>query len=206
MALSKSTESFSCGTAKEVTGCRFSLYPMSDDFVSIILEALEKTDTSAVWCESDALSTIYRGKRKYVVDAVQALFINAWKQGVHMAMEGNLSKGCPGDIAGESKLSYDGQTPNHRSIKDIHFPALCKLSLYPMGTGNYMTDIKEIVEMAHLKGLEPKSIHYATRIKGDIHTIFEYLEAVCKHMEKVTSHFIVHFTVSVNSPTKEENI
>lgn len=59
------------GTKLDISGCRFSLYPMDSDFVSIILNALEKTDTSGVWSQSDALSTVYRGKLAYVADAVR---------------------------------------------------------------------------------------------------------------------------------------
>lgn len=205
-ASSLSCSTYGCGTGKKITGCRFSLYPMSDEFVPIILGALEKTDISAVWSESDALSTIYRGKREYVFDAVKAIFVNAWREDVHMTMEGNFSKGCPGDIAGESKLDFVGEAPNYLSGKDKNIQANCKYSLYPMGRGEYMEDIREVVEMANSRGLNPKSIHYATRINGEIGNMFAYLEDVCKHMEKVASHFIVHFTISVNSPTKEENI
>lgn len=190
--------------AKEIMGCRFSLYPMDSDFVTIILNALEKTDTSAVWSKSDAMSTIYRGKGHYVMDSVKGLFINAFKPNVHMAMEGQFSKGCPGDIQGDSKLNVEGEAPNFHIVKDVHFPANCKLSLYPMGTGSYMEEIENVVKMAEEKGLQPQSIHYATRISGDIHDIFDYLESVCQYMAGSVSHFILHFTISVNSPTDEE--
>ena len=72
------------GTELPIAGCRFTLYPMSDKYIEIILGALKKTDTSAVWSETDALSTVYRGKLPYVADAVQALFLNAYRPGVHM--------------------------------------------------------------------------------------------------------------------------
>ena len=61
------------GTELPIAGCRFTLYPMSDKYIEIILGSLEKTNTSAVWSETDALSTVYRGKLPYVADAVQAL-------------------------------------------------------------------------------------------------------------------------------------
>ena len=83
------------GTQLPISGCRFTLYPMCDNFIDIILGSLKKTDTSAVWSETDALSTVYRGKLAYVADAVQALFLNAYRPGVHMALEGQFSKGCP---------------------------------------------------------------------------------------------------------------
>ncbi len=195
-----------CDSRKEITGCRFSLYPMDSDFVKIILHALKKADTSAVWSQSDALSTLYRGRLNYVMDAVKGLFMYAWKKEVHMSLEGQISKGCPGDTAGDTKLDYTGDLPNNTQLQGIHFPALCKLALYPMGTGDYMDDIAKVISMAEEQGLKPETIHYATRIQGDIHALFTYLESVCSLMESVVPHYILHFTISVNSPTNEEEV
>ena len=191
------------GTNLDISGCRFSLYPMTDNFVSVILGALEKTDTSAVWSQSDALSTVYRGKLPYVADAVRALFINAWQPEVHMALEGQFSKGCPGDTDGDSLMDREGEAPNRAKIQDRHFPVLCKLALYPMGTGDYIDEIAKVWRMAEAEGLNPKTIHYATRIEGDVQKVFDYLEEVCRLMEQSVPHYILHFTLSVNSPTNE---
>ena len=191
------------GTNLDISGCRFSLYPMTDNFVSVILGALEKTDTSAVWSQSDALSTVYRGKLPYVADAVRALFINAWQPEVHMALGGQFSKGCPGDTDGDSLLDREGEAPNRAKIQDRHFPVLCKLALYPMGTGDYIDEIAKVWRMAEAEGLNPKTIHYATRIEGDVQKVFDYLEEVCRLMEQSVPHYILHFTLSVNSPTNE---
>ena len=191
------------GTNLDISGCRFSLYPMTDNFVSVILGALEKTDTSAVWSQSDALSTVYRGKLPYVADAVRALFINAWQPEVHMALEGQFSKGCPGDTDGDSLLDREGEAPNRAKIQDRHFPVLCKVALYPMGTGDYIDEIAKVWRMAEAEGLNPKTIHYATRIEGDVQKVFDYLEEVCRLMEQSVPHYILHFTLSVNSPTNE---
>lgn len=129
------------GTNLPIAGCRFSLYPMSNQFIDLILGSLDKTDTSRIWSASDALSTVYRGRLHYVADAVKALFVNAYREGVHMAIEGQYSKGCPGDTDGDSKLDESGAAPNAERIREIHFPVLCKFSLYPMGTGDYIRHI-----------------------------------------------------------------
>lgn len=192
------------GTDLPITGCRFSLYPMTDDFVSIILGALDKTDTSHVWCQSDALSTVYRGKREYVVDAVAALFANAWREGVHMALEGQISRGCPGDVSGDSVLSCEGEAPNASIVAAATQPALAKLSLYPLGIENYIDDIAKVWYRAEELGLNPTSIHYATRVEGSIRDIFAYFNDVCALMEHTVSHYVLHFTINVNSPTDEE--
>ncbi|MDO4494122.1 MAG: YkoF family thiamine/hydroxymethylpyrimidine-binding protein [Clostridia bacterium] len=191
------------GTDLPISGCRFSLYPMTDNFVPIILGALEKTDTTRVWSESDALSTVYRGKLPYVVDAVRALFVNAYHDGVHMALEGQFSKGCPGDVSGDSVLDYDGEAPNKATAGEAHFPVKCKIALYPMGTPDYIDHIAKIWRLAEAEGLEPTTIHYATRLSGDVQDLFRFFEKVCTEMDGAVSHYIMHFTLSVNSPTAE---
>lgn len=191
------------GTELDIFGCRFSLYPMDSSFVPIILGALEQTDTSAVWAQSDALSTVYRGKLRYVTDAVCGLFVNAFRPHVHMALEGMFSKGCPGDCDGDSVLDRDGAAPNAAAVAEHHFPVLCKISLYPMGDTQYLNQIAEVWHMAEQAGLNPVSIHYATRLSGDVQQIFDFLEAVCRKMEQSAHHFTLHFTLSVNSPTQE---
>ena len=80
------------GASKGVSGCRFSLYPMTDRFVEIILDGLEKTDTSKVWKQTDKLSTCVRGKSTHVFDIVKGLFINAYKEDVHMVLEATFLK------------------------------------------------------------------------------------------------------------------
>lgn len=193
------------GTDLPISGCRFTLYPMCDNFIDIILGGLECVDTSAVWSETDALSTVYRGKLDYVMDAVSALFASAWTESVHMAIEGQVSKGCPGDVSGDSKLTYEGEAPNHAIVEAATQPCLCKLALYPMGVGDYIDDIARVWRMAEDRGLNPQTIHYATRIEGSIHDVFAYLTDVCKLMEASESvhHYVLHFTINVNSPTVE---
>ena len=102
---------------------------MSDKYIEIILGSLEKTNTSAVWSETDALSTVYRGKLPYVADAVQALFLNAYRPGVHMALEGQFSKGCPGDVSGDSVLNREGEAPNAALVQDVftYLTHVCEL-------------------------------------------------------------------------------
>jgi uncharacterized protein YqgV (UPF0045/DUF77 family) len=175
---------------------------MSDDFVPIILDALQKTDVSAVWGATDALSTVYRGKLGHVADAVRALFVNAYRPEVHMALEGQFSKGCPGDTDGDSYLDEKGAPPNLPSIRDRHFPVACKIALYPMGCENYIDSIANVYRMAESAGLQPATIHYATRLSGDVHAVFDYLEAVCSYMQSVAAHYVLTFTLSVNSPTQ----
>lgn len=192
-----------CGASKDITGCRFSLSPMSDKYIEIILGAIGKVDTSKVWSKTERLSTIYRGKRAHVADAVKACFIHAWRPDVHMTMEMTFSKGCPGDTDAESYLAEDDTLLNAEGMKDIHFPVDCKISLYPMGVSNYMEYIANVVNHAVDLGIYAGSAHYVTVLKGDVHQLFDYFTWVNQYCGEELSHYVFEVTLSVNSPTAE---
>ena len=190
-----------CGS-KAITGCRFSLAPMCDDFVDVILGAAEKTDTSKVWKQTDKLSTVYRGKACHVEDAVKAFLIHAFREGTHMTMEATYSKGCPGDTEADCLLAQDDKLCNEAAVGDVHFPVSCKISLYPMGVQNYMEYIAHIVNHAIDLGIYEKSTHYCTVLSCDVQALFAYIRQVNAYCAENLSHYVFQVTVSVNSPTK----
>lgn len=192
-----------CGATKEITGCRFSLSPMTDQFVDIILDSIGKVDTSKVWKATDKLSTVYRGKRNHVLDAVKACFVRSWREGVHMTMEATISRGCPGDRDADYFLSEDDVLLNEPQIQDIHFPVDCKFALYPMGVENYMEYIAHVVNLAIDRNVYDKSSHYASFLKGDVQDLFRYFDEATEYCDKNIKHYIMEITFSVNSPTAE---
>ena len=189
--------------SKAITGCRFSLSVMADNYIDVILSSLSKTNTSKVWKQTDKLSTVYRGKQLHVEDAVEACFTNAWRKGVHMTMEMTFSKGCPGYSEADNLFFEDDNPVNRDKIKDIHFPVNCKISLYPMGIPDYMKYIATVVNHAIDLGLYEKSSHYCTILKGDIHEIFDYIHYVNTYCGENLSHYVFEVILSVNSPIEE---
>ena len=187
----------------KITGCRFALNIMDDRYISIILGALQKTDTSKIWQDTGRLSTVYRGKQIHVEDAVKACFVNAFTEGVHMTMEMTFSRGCPGDVNADVTLAEDDVLQNEPRIKDIHFPADCKIALYPMGIKNYMEHIATVVNHSIDLGIYDRSTHYCTVLKADVHDLFSYFDYVNTYCSEHFSHYVFEVTLSVNSPTKE---
>ena len=190
------------GSATGITGCRFSLSPMTDSFVEIILDAVKKTRTDKVWQETGKLSTIYRGRQIHVEDALKRCFINAHRVGGHMTLEAIYSKGRPGDIKGDSLMAADDELLNEPEIKDVHFPVAAKISLYPMGIPDYMKYIAEVVNHAIDLGIYEKSAHYCTVLSCDVQQLFDYIHYVNSYCGEKLSHYIFEVTISVNSPTK----
>ncbi len=192
------------GATLDISGCRFSLSIMSDVYVDIILSGIQKVDTSKVWSESDALSTIYRGKRNHVLDALSACFIHAYREEIHAVCEMTFSKGCPGDSDADCFMSEDDVLVNYDSYKDIHFDVISKISLYPLGKESYMQEIIDVVNMAKDYGLYVKSAHYVTILQGDVQAILKFYEDALALVDTTCSHYVLQATLSVNSPTKGE--
>lgn len=191
-----------CGATSAITGCRFSLAPMCDDFVHVILSSVDKVDTSKVWKQTDKLSTVYRGRQMHVEDAVKACFIHAYRENIHMTMEATYSKGCPGDTDADCFLAMDDAAANEALVCDVHFPVNCKISLYPMGVSDYMAHIAHIVNHAIDLGIYEGSSHYCTILSCDVQELFAYIRDVNTYCGEHLSHYVFEVTVSVNSPTQ----
>lgn len=189
-----------CDDRVGITGCRFTLAPMCDDYVDVILGAIEKTDTAKVWKQTDKLSTVYRGKACHVEDAVKAFFVHAFREGTHMTMEATFSRGCPGDTEADSMMECDDALCNAQT--QAHFPVACKISLYPMGVENYMEHIAHIVNHAIDLGIYERSTHYCTILCCDVQELFSYIHEVNAYCAQNLKHYIFEVTMSVNSPTK----
>ena len=101
-------------------GARFSLYPMSDKFIPIILGALEKTDTTGLYSNTDRISTVYGGSAENVVTAVENLFVNSYTEGVHTAVEGIFS----------NSESFDISDTTVKKEIAADFPVKCMVAVY----------------------------------------------------------------------------
>lgn len=101
-------------------GARFSLYPMSDKFIPIILGALEKTDTTGLYSNTDRISTVYGGSAENVVTAVENLFVSSYTEGVHTAVEGIFS----------NSESFDISDTTVKKEIAADFPVKCMVAVY----------------------------------------------------------------------------
>ncbi|MCL2191096.1 MAG: Ykof family thiamine-binding protein [Treponema sp.] len=187
-----------CGTNREITGCRFSLSVMGDDYVNVIMNALGRVNTKKVWSGTDALSTVYRGKRTHVVDTVKACLVHVNDDRTHITMEATFSKGCPGDTDGDSFLAEDDAPAN---LAGKRFNVLGKISFYPMGEPQYMEHIAHAVNLTRDRGVFKNISHYATELQGDVCDVFDSLNEIMDYAENNVAHYVLQTTLSVNSPS-----
>lgn len=189
-----------CGTSN-IAGASFTIAPMSDDFVDIILNSIKQVDTSKVWIETDDVSTTVRGKLTHVFDVTTAIFLHAASTKKHVSYQATYSLGCPGDSSGDVFMSEDNHVLNRNKVKSIKQKIAAKFSLYPLGGGDYMDTIYAQIE-AVKEHVEVTPAHYSTRLHGDAIDVFDGLEKVFKAtVEDGSSHTVMTVTVSANSPS-----
>jgi len=191
-----------CGTSR-IVGFRFSLYPMSDQFIDVIKSVLEETDTTKVWMQTDDISTCIRGRMEHVFDVAKAVYLHAAKTELHVVLNGTFSIGCPGDSAGDTYMSEDDERNNEERLSDLHIGAPTQFALYPMNEENYMSLIADVVEIAKEKGTFSGGVHYASRLDGDAHDVFATLEEAFRSTQEKVSHVTMTVNISANSPSRK---
>lgn len=187
----------SCGTSP-IVGFRFTLSPMTDDFVGTIKGALKRTDLSGVWRHTDDVSTVIRGRVEHVFDVARTVLSLASEEGKHVSMSGTFSVGCPGDSTGDEALEAPSE-PSNSASRDQYVSS--QFALYPMGADNYMELIYEEIEQAKQAGVYNESMHYASGIHGNLDAVFSYYEAAFKRTREKNRHVVMTVTFSVNSPS-----
>lgn len=192
-----------CGTSR-IVGFRFSLYPMADEFVDIILSTLQQVDTTKVWVKTDDISTVIRGKMEHVFDVAKAIYLIAANTEKHVVLNGTFSIGCPGDSDGDVYMSEDDVRMNEDKVKNIHIEAPTQFALYPMNNENYMQIIADVVEIAKQQDTFTGGIHYASRLDGDAHDVFTTLEHAFNYTQEKVKHVTMTVNISANSPSRKK--
>lgn len=192
-----------CGK-KRIAGAQFNLSVMSDDFVDIILGALNAVDTTNVWKETDDVSTCVRGKMVHVFDVVKAIYLHAAKTGKHVEMSGTFSIGCPGDSSGDVYMDANDTPANKETSEGISQNAGCKFALYPLNTEDYMDTIYQQIDLSKAQNVTVSPSHYSTRLDGEVNDIFETMEKAFTQVQEAVSHTTMTFTISANSPSTKK--
>ncbi|MQA79119.1 MAG: hypothetical protein GEV10_11700 [Streptosporangiales bacterium] len=183
-------------------GCRFSLYPMCDDFTGVILGALREADGTGLEVETDDVSTYVGGDERAILRYVCDVVAAASRRTGHVVAHLLLSRGCPGEVTCE--LGDDDAPPPASALPALPptgVRAAAHWSLYPLGVTGHMDTIAAAVTSADtLTG----SVHYASRLDGDLAEVLTTIGAGWVEAGAHVRHVVTHATVSVGSPTVRE--
>jgi hypothetical protein len=198
-------------------GAQVSLYPMTDGFVDVILDALSALDPwrDKLRIETDDISTLIVGPPEVFFPALRDLYAAASATGHHVVLRATLSRGCPGEpddpICQTNALANPKQplaerqaealqalaaTPTAGQIADAQF------SLYVMGAGDHMAEIMGCIDFLKQSGTFNRSKNFCTRLTGDAGPVFATLQEAFCRFGPPNGHVTVDLTVSANSPSK----
>jgi energy-coupling factor transport system substrate-specific component len=198
------------------SGAQISLYPMADDFVGVITNALGALEPyrDRLRVETDDISTLLVGPPEVLFPAMRDLFSAAARSGEHCVLSAAISRGCPGepDDAVCNSAHFGGPLvplaerqasalSAVRNAPDMDVFSVAQLSLYVMGQGNHMGEIYGCIDFLKQSGTFEKSKHFATKLNGDTGVLFATLEQAFCRFGPPEGNVTIDLTVSANSPS-----
>jgi uncharacterized protein YqgV (UPF0045/DUF77 family) len=192
-------------------GCQFSLYPMTDRFVDVILGAVEGLkDREDLRVETDDLSTLLVGASEPLFEAVETCFLKAAAASGHLVLTATFSRGCPGEpddpicrpASPESGQTAAITTVDPTQLAPAGLEVAAQFSLYPLGLSDYMEVIYQEIEATKEAGTFSRGKHFCTRLEGDARHVFATLRAAFDRAATESGHVVLTATVSKGSPTE----
>jgi uncharacterized protein YqgV (UPF0045/DUF77 family) len=198
------------------SGAQLSLYPMTGDFIGIILGAIKALDPYRPHfrIETDDVSTLIVGPPEQLFSAMRDLFVAAAKTGVHCVLSATVSRGCPGEpddpiCMPQNDMASALPIPERIALAREHVAAApqtgqgiaAQFSLYPLGVGHHMDEIYGCIDFLKSSGVFDRPKNFCTRLKGDAGPVFATLSEAFLRFGAPLGHVTLDLTVSANSPS-----
>ncbi len=188
-------------------GCQFSLYPMTDRFVEVILPAVDGLkDRRDLRVETDDLSTLLVGSPQAVFDGIQRCFLQAAAASGHLVLNATFSRGCPGEpddpLCRPGRPQAAGAMLDVARIPESGCEVAAQFAVYPLGVEGYMQVIAREIDESKKAGVFARGKHFCTRLAGDASRVFAAMLNAFERAGERAGHVVLTATVSKGSPTK----
>jgi energy-coupling factor transport system substrate-specific component len=197
------------------SGAQISLYPMTDDFVGVIVDAIGALEPyrPGFRIETDDMSTLLVGPPDRLFPAMRDLFAAAARRGIHCVLAATVSRGCPGEpddpicapatgIAPSEPLAarIEAALASVAAAPIIGQPVAAQFSLYPLGD-SHMDEIYGCIDFLKRSGVFDRSKHFCTKLRGDAGAVFATLSEAFLRFGAPDGHVTLDLKVSANSPS-----
>jgi len=198
------------------SGAQVSLYPMTDGFVDVILDAVRAMDPFAekLRIETDDVSTLMVGPHEALFGAMHALFDSAAATSHHAVLHATVSRGCPGEpddpiCAGPLDAGTFGplEERQQQAMTEVRqkpasgLRADGQFSLYVPGATIHMDEVYGCIDFLKQAGVFAKSKNFCTKLSGDSSAVFEALHQAFIRFGSPAGHVALDITISANSPS-----
>jgi hypothetical protein len=197
------------------SGAQIALYPMTDDFVRIILGSLNALDPYRGACriETDDISTLVVGPPDQLFPAMRDLHVAASRGGVHCILSATVSRGCPGEPDDPICAPVPGARPDAplaertaqameavRRAPPTGQAVAAQFSIYPLGADQHMDEIYGCIAFLKGSGVFDRAKNFCTKLRGDAGPVFATLGEAFLRFGAPEGHVALDLTVSANSP------
>lgn len=198
-------------------GAQVSLYPMTSDFVGVIMTGLEALTPyeKDLRIETDDMSTLMVGAPGPLLDAIRDLFSEAARCPEHVTMHVTLSRGCPGEpddpschcetlVKAQDVSLAERKVLALKAVRDAGAKGVgvdVQFSLYVLGQDRHMDEIYGCIDFLRQSGTFLKSKNFCTRLRGDAGQVFETLRQAFLRFGPAQGHVTIDMTASANSPS-----
>ncbi|MBY6154377.1 Ykof family thiamine-binding protein [Vannielia litorea] len=198
-------------------GAQVSLYPMTSDFVDVIMTGLKALTPykKDLRIETDDMSTLMVGAPEPLLDAIRDLFSEAARRPEHVTMHVTLSRGCPGEpddpschceaLVTAQSLGLEERKAlalkEVQSAPDMGVGIEVQFSLYVLGQDRHMDEIYGCIDFLKQSGTFLKSKNFCTRLRGDAGAVFETIRQAFLRFGPAEGHVTIDLTASANSPS-----
>jgi hypothetical protein len=187
-------------------GVRFSLYPMRDDFVPLILTAVKDLDRLGVELEVDDVSTCLLGEEPNLFEALRVAFGRVACGGAHVVLSATFSAGCPGEPEGDVCVprAYDGPSGGEEGWSDEAYrlpgTVSAQFALYPLGVRGYMDTIYSEIDRARQAGVvKVVGRHFCTQLYGPGGAVLDVIRRAFAETRSQAVHTVMTLTLAANS-------
>lgn len=199
------------------SGAQLSLYPMTDDFVGVILGAIKALDPyrGDLRIETDDVSTLIVGPPDRLFPAMRDLFVSAAATGKHCVLSAAVSRGCPGEpsdpICAPDPSTFASGSLGERIAQAREAVAratptgqevAAQFSFYPLGVDHHMDEIWGCIDFLKQSGVFDRPKNFCTKLRGDAGPVFATLQEAFLRFGAPQGHIALDLTVSANSPSK----
>ncbi len=189
-------------------GVRFSLYPMRDDFIPLILGAVNDLGRFGVEVEVDDVSTCLLGEEPNLFEALRVAFGRVACSGAHVVLSATFSAGCPGEPEGDVCVprAYDGPSGGEEGWSEEAYRLPGRVSaqfaLYPLGMSTYMEAIYAEIDRAKAAGVvQVVSRHFCTHLYGPGAAVFDLMRRAFAETRSQAVHSVMTISLAANSPS-----
>jgi len=198
------------------SGAQIALYPMTDDFVRVILGSLQALDPyrEGFRIETDDVSTLLVGPPEQLFPAMRDLHVAASRNGVHCILSATVSRGCPGEP--DDPICTPGETGGVdvplaervesaltavRNAASTGQQVAAQISLYPLGASQHLDEIYGCIGFLKQSGVFDRSKNFCTKLRGDAGPVFAAVAEAFLRFGTPDGHLALDLTVSANSPS-----